>query len=79
MQYTIDYKELYQRCRHQEGASGGSTGLRSVTQSCVQLEEHEQVELEEHEQVEQVLSCVPGCKASVMLLHDYAQLTLPKA
>ena len=66
MQYRIDCKEIYQRCRHQEGASRGNTGLRSVTQSCVQLEEHEQVELEEHEQVEQVLSCVPGCKESVM-------------
>ena len=44
MQYRIDYKEIYQRCRHQEGDSGGSTGLRSVAQSCVQLEEHEQVE-----------------------------------
>ena len=79
MQRTIGYKEIYQRCRHQEGASGGSTGLRSVTQSCVQLEEHEQVELQEHEQNEQVLSCVPGCKESVMWLHAYAQLTLPKA
>ena len=63
MQCRIEYidivfKDIYQRCRHQEGASGGSTGLRSVTQSCVQLEEHEQVE--------QVLSCVPGCKESVM-------------
>ena len=71
MQYRIHYndivfKEIYQRCRHQEGASGGSTGLRSATQSCVQLEEHEQAEIEEHEQVEQVLSCVPGCKESVM-------------
>ena len=66
MQYRIDCKGICQRCRHQEGVSGGSTGLRSVTQSCVQLEDHEQVELEEHEQVEQVLSCVPGCKGSVM-------------
>ena len=71
MQSRIDYndivfKGIYQRCRHQECASGGSTGLRSVTQSCVQLEEHEQFELEEHDQVEQVLSCVPGCKESVM-------------
>ena len=66
MQSRIDYKGIYQRCCHQEGASGGSTGLRSVTQSCVQIEEHAHVELQEHEQVELVLSCVPGCKASVM-------------